>query len=190
MIKSVSTLPSPQMVPSNTRSPASCCCNSISWALSMLCMKCVLLLHPSQLSAADLTSSSCQDDAADDSDGLDAGGYTSLYCTYNPLDNLSQSRGWCIPALSRKLLGQGGQPIVSLFSIVLRHPLSPLRRLPTNVQSAVCNEEIKIDRNLYSLFWGNGAWWVLVQLNRTQFIYRCFRAGISRCLPHLWLGLG
>ncbi|KAH9924611.1 uncharacterized protein BXZ73DRAFT_103451 [Epithele typhae] len=30
--------------------------------------------------------------------------------------------------------------------------------LPTDIQSAVCNKEIKIDRNLYSLFWVDGPW--------------------------------
>ena len=32
--------------------------------------------------------------------------------------------------------------------------------LPNDIQNAVCNKEIKIDRNLYSLFWDTGAWYV------------------------------
>ncbi|KAI0754640.1 hypothetical protein C8Q80DRAFT_1266231 [Daedaleopsis nitida] len=79
-----------------------CCCNSISWALSMLCYN-------------------CQYDAASQTNGVDAGvgGYDSY-------------------------LGTCKQP--------------KNQTLPNDIQTAVCNKEIKIDRNLYGLFWGNGAW--------------------------------
>ena len=32
--------------------------------------------------------------------------------------------------------------------------------LPNDVQSAVCNEKLKIDDDLYTLFWGDGSWYV------------------------------
>jgi hypothetical protein len=33
-------------------------------------------------------------------------------------------------------------------------------RLPTDIQSAVCNKDIKLANFLYNLFWNDGAWWV------------------------------
>ncbi|EIW59608.1 uncharacterized protein TRAVEDRAFT_147693 [Trametes versicolor FP-101664 SS1] len=80
---------------------SSCCCNSVSWALSMLCMN-------------------CQYDTASGDVGIDAG--TGGYGLY---------AGTC------------GKPLN--------------KTLPTDIQTAVCNKEIKLDRNLYSLFWDTGA---------------------------------
>ncbi|OSD02466.1 hypothetical protein PYCCODRAFT_1445134 [Trametes coccinea BRFM310] len=81
---------------------STCCCNSVSWALSMLCMN-------------------CQYDTGTGGTGIDAGdGAYELYsstCGGNPLN----------------------------------------KTLPADIQTAVCNREIKIDRNLYSLFWDTGA---------------------------------
>ena len=42
--------------------------------------------------------------------------------------------------------------------LALTEPIS----LPTDVQSAVCNSDIKIMDSLYGLFWNDGAWCVLV----------------------------
>ncbi|KAI0643035.1 hypothetical protein C8Q79DRAFT_1002797 [Trametes meyenii] len=78
-----------------------CCCNSVSFALSMLCMN-------------------CQFDTAGGNIGIDAG--SGAYRLY---------RGTC---------GDGTN-----------------HTLPNDIQTAVCNKEIKIDRNLYSLFWDTGA---------------------------------
>ncbi|KAI0671073.1 hypothetical protein C8Q78DRAFT_1069744 [Trametes maxima] len=78
-----------------------CCCNSVSFALSMLCMN-------------------CQFDTAGGNIGIDAG--SGAYRLY---------RGSC--------------------------GLGTNRTLPNDIQTAVCNKEIKIDRNLYSLFWDTGA---------------------------------
>ncbi|PIL35213.1 hypothetical protein GSI_03003 [Ganoderma sinense ZZ0214-1] len=80
-----------------------CCCNSVSFALSMLCMN-------------------CQYDSASDTSGIDAGdGAYEIYA------------GSCLKSAINQTL-------------------------PDDVQSAVCNKRIKIDRNLYSLFWNTGAW--------------------------------
>ncbi|KAI8971135.1 hypothetical protein BD414DRAFT_426655 [Trametes punicea] len=79
-----------------------CCCNSISWALSMLCMNCQYDLDGGP------------------SYGIDAGA------------------------------GAYG-----LYTATCGRPMN--KTLPRDVQSAVCNEEIKIDQNLYSLFWDDGS---------------------------------
>ncbi|TBU39129.1 hypothetical protein BD309DRAFT_970393 [Dichomitus squalens] len=79
-----------------------CCCNSVAWALSMLCMN-------------------CQYDTEEGGDGIDAGvGGYGLYL------------GSCSPVQNKTL--------------------------PNDIQSAVCNKEIKLDRSLYGLFWDTGAW--------------------------------
>ncbi|KAH9846431.1 hypothetical protein C2E23DRAFT_949568 [Lenzites betulinus] len=81
---------------------STCCCNSISWALSMLCMNCQYDLTP----------------GGSDS-GIDAGA------------------------------GAYG-----IYSRTCGKPLN--QTLPTDIQTAVCNKAIKLDDNLYSLFWVNG----------------------------------
>ncbi|OJT13646.1 hypothetical protein TRAPUB_9835 [Trametes pubescens] len=80
---------------------SSCCCNSVSWALSMLCLN-------------------CQYDTAGGDIGLDAG--AGAYGLYTHSCGKPQNK-----------------------------------TLPADIQTAVCNKEIKIDRNLYSLFWDTGA---------------------------------
>ncbi|KAI0823202.1 hypothetical protein BC628DRAFT_1325508 [Trametes gibbosa] len=82
---------------------SSCCCNSVSWALSMLCMNCQYDTQPSG------------------GIGIDAG--PGAYYLYS---------NTC-----------GGKPLN--------------KTLPNDIQTAVCNREIKLDRNLYSLFWDTGA---------------------------------
>ncbi|KAI0364084.1 hypothetical protein BV20DRAFT_956960 [Pilatotrama ljubarskyi] len=77
-----------------------CCCNSIAWALSMLCMN-------------------CQYDTQAGDTGIDAGA------------------------------GAYG-----LYTSTCGKPLN--QTLPQDIQTAVCNREIKLDRNLYSLFWDDG----------------------------------
>ncbi|KAI0351453.1 hypothetical protein OH77DRAFT_939571 [Trametes cingulata] len=81
---------------------SACCCNSIAWSLSMLCMN-------------------CQYDTQPGDTGIDAG--TGGYGMYTSLCGKPQNQ-----------------------------------TLPKDIQTAVCNREIKLDRNLYSLFWGDGAW--------------------------------
>ncbi|KAI0718245.1 hypothetical protein C8T65DRAFT_570869 [Cerioporus squamosus] len=77
---------------------SSCCCNTIAFTLSMLCMNCQ---YDTQLGEV----------------GIDAGkGAYSLYA------------GSCKPRAANKTL-------------------------PANIQQGVCNKGIKIDRNIYNLFW-------------------------------------
>ncbi|KAI0629857.1 hypothetical protein C8Q77DRAFT_1138999 [Trametes polyzona] len=84
---------------------SACCCNSISWALSMLCFN-------------------CQTAGPGGDIGIDAG--AGAYRMY------THSCG------------------------------TPLNKtLPTDIQTAVCNKDIKLDRNLYSLFWGDGQWFYI-----------------------------
>lgn len=40
------------------------------------------------------------------------------------------------------------------------HPTVAYVSLPTNIQTAACNQGIKLEKFLYSLFWTNGAWCV------------------------------
>ncbi|KAI0946435.1 hypothetical protein AcW1_009898 [Taiwanofungus camphoratus] len=85
-----------------------CCCNSVSWALSMLCMNCQ------------------QDTNGGNVNGIDAGvGAYSMY-------RMSSSTTWCTPGTNQSL--------------------------PADVQSAVCNEGIRLDDFLYVLFWNDGTW--------------------------------
>ncbi|CDO72051.1 hypothetical protein BN946_scf184943.g86 [Trametes cinnabarina] len=91
---------------------SSCCCNSVSWALSMLCMN-------------------CQYDTGTGGNGIDAG--NGAYEMYT---------------------ASCGKPVN--------------RTLPADIQTAVCNKEIKIDRNLYSLFWDTGAWYVTTRLRARE----------------------
>ncbi|KAJ7624845.1 hypothetical protein FB45DRAFT_751375 [Roridomyces roridus] len=87
---------------------ADCCCNSVSFGLSMLCLKCVLV------SAF--------------RNGIDA--RVGAYQTYLNGSSLSHCRN----------------PV--------------FQGLPTNIQTAVCNEKIKINNDLYSFdAWTNGAWY-------------------------------
>ncbi|KDQ49994.1 hypothetical protein JAAARDRAFT_63400 [Jaapia argillacea MUCL 33604] len=84
-----------------------CCCNSIAWALSMLCMNCQ------------------QDLPGGSPSGIDAG--VTAYALYR-----TQTDGsFCSPNTNQSL--------------------------PTNIQAAVCNENIKLDNFLYSLFWTDGS---------------------------------
>ncbi|KAJ6548860.1 hypothetical protein B0H19DRAFT_194595 [Mycena capillaripes] len=80
---------------------STCCCNTVSFALSMLCLN-------------------CQQDIGTGT-GFDAG--VGAYGDY---------------------LGSCGNP--QSF------------KLPTDIQTAVCNEKIKINDDLYSNGWGDGAW--------------------------------
>ncbi|KAG1856031.1 hypothetical protein DFJ58DRAFT_879965, partial [Suillus subalutaceus] len=83
-----------------------CCCNSISWALSMLCMNCQWDVNGGSVN------------------GIDAG--TGAYGMYR-----SPSGPFCTPGTNSSL--------------------------PSDVQAAVCNEDIKLANFLYDLFWTDGA---------------------------------
>ncbi|KAF9463150.1 hypothetical protein BDZ94DRAFT_640164 [Collybia nuda] len=83
-----------------------CCCNSISFALSMLCL-------------------ACQDNTAD---GFDAG--VGAYQQYL----LKDGNNTCGPRKDRNFT--------------------------TTIQNAVCNSDIKIEDQLYNLFWVDGQWCV------------------------------
>ncbi|CAE6469917.1 unnamed protein product [Rhizoctonia solani] len=86
--------------------PATCCCNSVAWALSMLCMNCQYGVG-----------SSLNGDS-----GFDAG--AGAYGIY---------------------LAGCGKPTN--------------KTLPTDVQTAVCRQDIKIPAMLYNLFWTTGDWY-------------------------------
>ncbi|RPD56168.1 hypothetical protein L227DRAFT_288283 [Lentinus tigrinus ALCF2SS1-6] len=82
---------------------SSCCCNTVAFVLSMLCMNCQ---YDTQLGEV----------------GIDAGkGAYSLYA------------GNC-------------------------HPRAANKTLPNDIQQAVCNKAIKIDRNIYDVFWTTEDW--------------------------------
>ncbi|KAJ8595086.1 hypothetical protein M405DRAFT_403822 [Rhizopogon salebrosus TDB-379] len=89
-----------------------CCCNSVAFALSMLCMN-------------------CQEDAVPgDVIGIDAPAGT--YTAY-----LNNSGSVCSPITNQSL--------------------------PTTVQQAVCNLNIKIDNFLYNRsYWSDGSWLVSI----------------------------
>ncbi|THU77845.1 hypothetical protein K435DRAFT_583271, partial [Dendrothele bispora CBS 962.96] len=85
---------------------ADCCCNSISFALSMMCL-------------------TCQQGFSQSSTGFDAGkGAYQMYLT-------AGRDGFCHPNTNQSF--------------------------PDNIQTAVCNQKIKVFDSLYSLFWGDGS---------------------------------
>jgi len=89
---------------------SACCCNSIAWALSMLCMNCQWDVNGGSVS------------------GIDAG--IPAYYWYRFSNG---NGGYC---------GDGTN-----------------QTLPSNIESAVCNQGIKLENFLYSLFWNTGAWY-------------------------------
>jgi len=98
-----------------------CCCNSISFALSMLCLNC------QQGVGSGINGDS----------GIDAG--VGAYQDY---------LGTCAPNVNQSL--------------------------PADIQAAVCNNKIKVDNDLYTLFWGDGSWFYIytretIQKNQQTF---------------------
>ncbi|KZT38605.1 hypothetical protein SISSUDRAFT_1046767 [Sistotremastrum suecicum HHB10207 ss-3] len=92
---------------------ASCCCNSIAFALSMLCLNC------------------------------------------------QQGVGSGIGGDSGFDAGKGAyQDYLSNFGA---HACSPQtnQALPQDIQAAVCNENLKIEDDLYGLFWTDGSWFYI-----------------------------
>ncbi|KAJ3719292.1 hypothetical protein EV361DRAFT_947354 [Lentinula raphanica] len=87
-----------------------CCCNSIAYALAMLCLNCQ--------------------------------------------QNIGGGSGYDAPAGDYFLYLQGSRP---------NGTCSPVKNqtLPTAIQSAVCNEEVKLFDSLYSLFWTDGSWYYM-----------------------------
>ncbi|KZP30216.1 hypothetical protein FIBSPDRAFT_726409, partial [Athelia psychrophila] len=83
---------------------SSCCCNSVAFALSMMCLNC-------QQGVGSLQNGD---------NGIDA--------------------------------GAGAYQIYSATCGVPRN-----QSLPADIQTAACNEKLKIDDDLYTLFWGDGA---------------------------------
>ncbi|KAI0728170.1 hypothetical protein C8Q72DRAFT_412526 [Fomitopsis betulina] len=110
---------------------SACCCNSISWALSMLCMNCQWDTNASSVN------------------GIDAG--VPAYYMYR----FSEGGGYC---------GAGTN-----------------QSLPTNIQSAVCNEDIKLQKFLYTLFWNNGAWFYTYTRETAQTDYASNGDGVFTC---------
>ncbi|KAG2044010.1 hypothetical protein BDR03DRAFT_940522, partial [Suillus americanus] len=92
----------------------SCCCNSISWALSMLCMNCQWDVNGGSVS------------------GIDAG--VGAYGMYR-----SPSGPFCTPGTNSSL--------------------------PSDIQAAVCNLDIKLANFLYDLFWNDGSWYYIYTMN-------------------------
>ncbi|KAH9832214.1 uncharacterized protein C8Q71DRAFT_266818 [Rhodofomes roseus] len=88
---------------------STCCCNSVAWALSMLCMNCQW----------DTDSSSVN--------GIDAGVPAYYWYRFG----------------GTKYCGDGTN-----------------QTLPSNIETAVCNEGIKLQDFLYGLFWTDGSWCV------------------------------
>ncbi|KAH9935276.1 uncharacterized protein B0H18DRAFT_975070 [Fomitopsis serialis] len=88
-----------------------CCCNSISYALSMLCFNCQWLANTTQ-----------------DPHGWDADDPTTFYLYH-----------WSNPGATGVYCGDGTN-----------------QTLPANIQSAVCNENIRLDDFLYTVFWNSG----------------------------------
>lgn len=92
----------------------SCCCNSISWALSMLCMNCQWDVDGGSVA------------------GIDAG--VGAYGMYR-----SPSGPFCSPGTNESL--------------------------PSDIQAAVCNKDIKLANFLYGLFWNDGSWFYVYTMN-------------------------
>lgn len=92
----------------------SCCCNSISWALSMLCMNCQWDVDGGSAS------------------GIDAG--VGAYGMYR-----SPSGPFCGPGTNQSL--------------------------PSDIQAAVCNKDIKLANFLYNLFWNDGSWFYVYTMS-------------------------
>ncbi|KZS96539.1 hypothetical protein SISNIDRAFT_483092 [Sistotremastrum niveocremeum HHB9708] len=97
-----------------------CCCNSIAFALSMLCLNC-----------QQGVGSGVGGDT-----GIDAG--DGAYGDY--LSNFGQRQ--CFPQVNQSL--------------------------PTAIQAGVCNEKIKIDDDLYTLFWPTGSWFYIYTKDTLQ----------------------
>ncbi|KAK0457441.1 uncharacterized protein EV420DRAFT_1271502 [Desarmillaria tabescens] len=93
---------------------ADCCCNSIAFGLSMLCL-------------------TCQQGIGSSGNGIDAGvGAYQLYLMHG-------TNSFCTPNTNRSFTN--------------------------DIQTAVCNNDIKIHHTLYGVFWGDGSWYVRVPLH-------------------------
>jgi hypothetical protein len=138
---------------------AGCCCNSISYALVMLCLKwvCLLLLKGFEDLIAQY---SCQQGKGEGTDpGFDASEF---------LTPVIQTFIWLIR--HRQLQGPMKSTLVNAhrFLIKRNYDKEPSNAmiltcqsffsLPADIQTAVCNNKIKIFDDLYSLFWDTGAW--------------------------------
>ncbi|KZS96538.1 hypothetical protein SISNIDRAFT_407202, partial [Sistotremastrum niveocremeum HHB9708] len=98
-----------------------CCCNSIAFALSMLCLNCQRGVGS----------------GLDGDNGIDAEGAGAYQ------DYLTQfGKAQCSPEVNQSL--------------------------PIDIQSGVCNEGIKIDDDLYNLFWVDGSWYVFTMLENAR----------------------
>ncbi|KAJ4486483.1 hypothetical protein C8R41DRAFT_921352 [Lentinula lateritia] len=86
-----------------------CCCNSVAYALAMLCLNCQ--------------------------------------------QNIGGGSGYDAPAGDYQLYLEGSRTNGSTCTPVTNQTLS------TAIQTAVCNEEIRLFDSLYSLFWTDGSWY-------------------------------
>ncbi|KAJ3987660.1 hypothetical protein F5890DRAFT_1626531 [Lentinula detonsa] len=70
------------------------------------------------------------------------------------LENIGGGSGYDAPAGDYQLYLQGSR---------INSTCSPVQNqtLPTSIQTAVCNEEIKLFDSLYSLFWTDGSWYYM-----------------------------
>ena len=147
---------------------ADCCCNSIAFSLAMLCLKCVM----STFFIRDkILIVSCASDAVVASRILVLAVVTmqvrwELLLTLRSMS----SRASKVPVPTRiicKVVERVGRVLRSkikrqfCFQLGFRFPSNSrmaFNRLPTDIQTAVCNQKIKIFDHLYSLFWSEGSW--------------------------------
>ncbi|KAJ3788894.1 hypothetical protein GGU10DRAFT_372627 [Lentinula aff. detonsa] len=112
-----------------------CCCNSIAYALAMLCLN-------------------CQQNIGGGS-GYDAREFLLRYGIAVACCASSPTNIGFAPAAGDYQLYLQGSRTNSTCSPVQNQTLS------TSIQTAVCNEEIKLFDSLYSLFWTDGSWYYM-----------------------------
>ena len=103
---------------------------------------------------------SCQYDAANQINGIDSNSKLQVLYSIKFLTG-HFCRGRWISTLSWELPRDGAESNVSsfVFCVIERSEMS-LRRLPEDIQAAVCNKGIKVANCLYGLFWVPGDWCV------------------------------
>ena len=92
----------------------------------------------------------------------------------DPLGTHSKSSLLPIPIFRRQhqepILWRRYQPKVCTPLVFPNLPLISRISLPQNIETAVCNEGIKLQNFLYNLFWNTGAWYVVSACRRIQLL--------------------